>query len=139
MPQTPVELASTRAEASVATGFDLTAADEQLVTELEFYADELGFLKQTYFVVAHRGFLVPNIIPSDEPHTRVDFIDGITFEGRFITYSKVHIGKVIGGNAVRAVCLAFDSALLLPYFDRMEEDKLLHVPVLAVSSIAQSD
>jgi len=40
---------------------------------------------------------------------------------------------------IDAVCLAFYNTLLLPFFERVPEDHLLHVPVLAVDSMQQAE
>jgi hypothetical protein len=56
----------------------------------------------------------------------------LSFEGRFKCYSKVMIGRIIGAGSVRAFCLTFDDVLMLPGFDRLPDDRLLHVPILAV-------
>jgi hypothetical protein len=57
------------------------------------------------------------------------------FEGTFVTYSTVRIGRLIGRGAIRSLCLTFDKVTLLPYFDEIPEDQLLHVPAYAVFDI----
>jgi hypothetical protein len=61
---------------------------------------------------------------------------GLSSEGTFISYSRVVIGRIVGANAVRALCLSFDNVTLLPFFDSLRDDHLLHVPALAVSSMS---
>lgn len=137
MPTNPAELASLRAEASIASSFELTPEDELLLAELDHGAESLGFHNQTYFVEAFRGLVVPASFEAADRVTYVNFM-GITLEGRFATFSKVHIGTIVGAGAVRAVCLTFTDVTLLPYFDTLAEDDLLHVPVLSVAQMSKT-
>lgn len=135
MPRTPVELAELRAEqASVGHGFEQTPQDERLLAELDHAAEELGFTDSSYFVESGRALIVPASFDADRPVAYTSLF-GLSFEGSFATYSKVHIGRLIGGESIRAVCLTFGEAILLPFFDPLEEGDLLHVPVLAVDSM----
>ncbi len=59
----------------------------------------------------------------------------LSFEGTFACYSKLLIGKIVGGTSVRALCLTFHEAILLPFFDHLPERHLLYVPVQAVEYI----
>lgn len=136
-PATPFELAELRAEQPFNRGFEMTAEDERLLVELDHAAAELGFHGQSYFVEAGRAIIAPASFDADQDVPYFNF-PGLTFEGQFATFSKVHVGRVIGGSSVRAVCLAFDTATLLPFFDPIEDGHLLHVPVLAVQSIEQT-
>jgi hypothetical protein len=138
IPTNPVELAAIVAESSTSQSFEIMPKDERALEELELGAEMLGFLNQEYFVQAHRGMIMPADFVSSERFTFKN-LAGVTLEGKLVTYSKVHIGRIIGAGAVRAFCLAFESATLLPYFDTVPEDRLVHVPVLAVSSIEQTN
>lgn len=133
-PTTPVELAELRAEQHVTAGFEMTVEDERLLAELDHAAEQLDFHGRNYFVETGRALITPASFDADSPVAGFDFF-GLTFEGSFATYSKVHVGRILGGNSVRAVCLTFRSATLLPFCDQLEEGHLLHVPVLAVESI----
>lgn len=133
-PSNPAELAEIRAQQSVDQAFDITIADQQLLAELDHGAEELGFLGQSYFVEATRALVVPATFQADQPVTYHSFF-GLSFEGTFATYGKVHIGQLIGAGAVRAICLAFPKATLLPYFDDLDPQDILYVPALAVASI----
>ena len=134
LPINPVELASKRAELEPSLSFDVMANDLQTLAELDSAASDLGFIDQTYFVESYRGFIVPGSFEATELVTYTS-IYCLQFEAQFRCYSKVHIGRIIGGNAVRAICLTFTTALLLPSFEHTEDSELLHVPVLAVSEI----
>lgn len=134
-PSNPVELASIRAEESMSQEFGMSDHDQHLLAELDFGADQLGFHDQNYFVQAFSAFVLPASFEADEP-LRYHNFTGLTLEGRFATFSKIHIGRIVGVGAVRAVCLTFKDVTLLPYFDTLPESDLLHVPVLAVSEIS---
>ncbi len=134
LPNTPAELAVMRAEQSFSNDLDITLDDERLLAELDYAADELGFTNSSYFVESGRALIVAASFEASQPVTYTNFF-GLTFEGRFATFSKVHIGRFIGGQSVRAVCLTFDDVTLLPYFDKTDEGDLLHIPVLAVDSM----
>ena len=137
IPSDPVSLAAVRAEQSVNTdGIEATVTDHLLLAELDHVAEQLGFPNNRYFVESHRSIVTPASFDADQPTTIVDFF-GLTFEGEFVTYAKLHIGRIIGAGAVRAVCLVFTNARLLPYLDKVPSDKLLYTPVLAVESIEQ--
>ncbi len=135
IPATPVELASPIAESSSSQVFDMTDQDILQLAFLEHSAEALGFLRKSYFIEAYRGVILPADLSGADRITYVNLM-GLAFEGRFLTYSKVHIGRLAGVGAVRAVCMAFESATLLPFFDTVSEDQLVHVPVLAVETIA---
>jgi hypothetical protein len=141
MPGNPATLALSAVEAEIEWGlndkFIVTPKDEQMLTHLEETADSLDFLNRQYFVETSRALAIPVDIEEEEEKRYGDF-DKLTFEGVLKSYSKVMIGRVIGANSVRAWCLAFDDVTLLPFFDELPDDRLLHVPALAVDSIAQT-
>lgn len=134
LPTNPAELAETRAQESTGQDFDVSLSDHHLLAELEHGAEELGFIDQKYFVEASRALVIPASFEADKNVSFHSFF-GLTFEGSFNTYNKVHIGKIIGAGAVRAVCLAFPKATLLPYFDELDSQDILYVPALAVTSM----
>lgn len=136
-PNNPAELAEIRAQEPTGSDFDMSTADQHLLAELDHGAQELGFTGQTYFVEAARALVIPAAFEADQPVKYHSFF-GLTFEGTFATYGKVHIGRIIGGGAVRAVCLAFPRATLLPYFDPLGDQDILYVPALAVASIERT-
>jgi hypothetical protein len=117
--------------------FQITPEDEQVLAHLEEVADSMDFLGQQYFVETSRALAIPLAFEDGEEKRYGNFY-GLSFEGVLKSYSKVMIGRVIGANSVRAWCLTFDEVTLLPFFDGLPEDRLLHVPALAVDSIAQT-
>ena len=133
-PSNPVELASIRAEQSTSDCFEMTQADEHLLRELDMAAEMLGFLDKQYFINSGRSMIIPKSFEATERVTYTNFF-GLDFEGLFTCYSRVNIGRLVGGTSIRAVCMTFGQATLLPFFDPLPEDELLHVPVLAVNSI----
>ncbi len=136
---TPASWASTQAQVAFFQEgeFGMMPEDEEILARMEQDADDLNFLDQTYFVETSRGLSIPASFGANEPVTYGSFY-GLTFEGTFRGYSKVMIGRIIGAQSVRAFCLTFEDALLLPYFDNLPADHLLHVPVLAVDSMSQT-
>ncbi len=137
VPSNPAVFAETRAEQATSTAFAIAAADERMLAELDYGAEALGFIDQNYFVQSARAMILPKSFEADQQVSCTDFF-GLTFEGRFATYARVHIGRIIGAGAVRAVCLTFTRTTLLPYFDKLPDDRLLLVPVLAITSIEQT-
>lgn len=137
LPPDPVSLAAPTAETIVIPEINMSLPrKEQLkFLGLDAVADSLGFVGQKYFVESRRSLSIPASFEAQKPVELIDFM-GLTFEGKFVTYSQVTVGKIIGAHSVRALCLSFDDVTLLPYFDHLPEDHLLHVPVLAVESIS---
>lgn len=140
LPSNPVELAEIRAQEKFSEEFDDTPADHRLLQELDYAAEHLGFTGEDYMVESGRAFIVPASFEAGEEQGFGNFFS-LDFDGTFASYAKVHINYSIGEHEVakiRAVCLAFSRAKLLPYLDDVPDDKLLVVPVLAVDSIAKS-
>jgi hypothetical protein len=135
-PQDPVELANLRVQqtSAIVDDFEITPEDERILAELDFAADSLGFIGRPYYLSAARGFVLPKEFDPSEPVTYHSIFD-VMAEGAFATYSKLRIGKLVGVGTVRAFCLTFDEALILPYFAQLEPDEMLLVPVLAVGTI----
>jgi len=133
-PSNPVELATKRAQTFWGDDMDVSEQDRRLLVELDHGAEILGFHEKDYFVESGRGLIIPMSFEASEP---VEYTDayGVTFEGSFVSYAKVSIGIIIGATTVRAVCLVFSKVTILPYFESIETDKLMYVPVLAVNSI----
>lgn len=136
LPKNPVSLAAYKAEHMVHSDeFVITSEEELQVAELDYAADQLGFIGQTYFVESHKSVSVPVSFEADVDVERISYM-GLTFEGEFITYSKLIVGRIIGAQSVRALCMTFDKVTMLPCFDTLPDDHLLYVPVLAVSSLS---
>ena len=138
MPADPYELAAPRAMHVAGLDFAMTQEDERLVAELDKGASELGFHDQNYLVDTNNAFIVPAFFERDEPLT-IAQLDKTLFEGAFATYAKVHIGRLVGGEAVRALCLSFGRAFIVSSMIEMQPHEILHVPVLAVNHIEQSN
>jgi hypothetical protein len=136
VPPDPAALAEIRAEQAVSSAFEVSSIDHHMLAELDHGAELLGFINQSYFVQSFRALVLPSSFEAGEPVPCNDFF-GLTFEGRFATYAKVCIGRIIGANAVRAVCLTFSDTTLLPTFEELPDDKLLFVPALAITSMEQ--
>jgi len=132
------ELAEIRAQQASTGGFYHDAADEQMLAELDFAADELKFFDQTYLFETNAGLVIPKSWDDNEgvDHRR---LDGLYFEATPTCYSRVSIGRIIGHGTVRALCVAFDEASLLSHCDRLDGQEMLHVPVLAINDIARSN
>lgn len=137
LPRNPAQLAETRAAENFSDSFETSDLDHRLLAELDIGAESLGFLNNDYFVESGRAMILPASFQADETVLYTSFF-GLSFEGRFASYAKVHIGRIIGGSAVRAVCMAFSEATLLPYFDNIHRDEMLYVPVMAVNSMEQT-
>jgi len=74
-------------------------------------AEALNFTDEKYFVETSRGLSIP---ASSEPDpfsddTTISYKSfyKLSFEGIFRGYSRIAIGRIIGGNSVRAYCLYF--------------------------------
>jgi hypothetical protein len=141
VPANPATIASPSAE-RVGRQPDVFARlpeDNRILSELEATAKDLDFTDEQYFVETSRGLSIPASFEATADHeiTLHSFYK-LAFEGVFRGYSKVQIGKIIGYGSVRALCLAFEDVTLLPFFDKLPEDHIFHVPALAVDSIDQT-
>lgn len=110
--------------------------EERLLVELDHLTD-LADMHGMYFTQAGRALAIPVSFEADEHTTYVSF-NSLTFEGRLATYSVVKIGRILGSTSVRALCLSFNEVTLLPFFDTLPEDQLLHVPALAIDSMSRT-
>lgn len=134
----PAEIALPVAEELTMNGhlneFASNSYEERKLAELERIAMDLNMIDQSYFVNSGRSFLIPVSFDADDDIETVQF-ENLSFEGEFVTYSTVRIGRLIGRGAIRSLCLTFDHVTLLPYFDHIPSDQLLHVPAFAVFDI----
>jgi hypothetical protein len=138
MPRNPVEIAALRAEDPSFYRDELKANDNDhlLLAELDYAAEHLGYHGTQYEISAYRTLAVSASFEADKPVKVYDIFRHMSFRGTFETYAHVRIGRIIGAHSVRAVCLAFSDAILYPTFERIPDEDLLYVPVLAVDSIA---
>ena len=140
-PENPAEIAAPMALAEHASP-GLFAKDPEsygTLSTLEAWARDLDFTDRQYFVDSQRSFAIPASFESsaDETVTYHDMFQ-LSFEGVFRGYSKIMIGRIVGAGSVRAYCLTFEEVTLLPFFDEMPEEDILHVPALAVNDIQQT-
>lgn len=110
--------------------------DRQVLRELGAAARGMGFTDRLYAVRAVRGVSVPD---SHDPNKRGEvsliIFDRPAFEGMFKGYSKVQIGKTIGHDSMRALCLRFDAVKIGPSGIALPGNHTLHVPVPGVSAM----
>lgn len=133
----PAELAITYLDRiGSSEAFEVTPSEEKTLVELDLLADAAK-MHATYFVKAYKGMLLPGTFEAGSQVTYFDFND-MLFEGKLETYSIVKTGRIIGYHAVRALCLCFDDVIMLPYFDKIDNKHLLHVPALAVASMTRT-
>lgn len=129
---TPVTIALPYAESLVVNGnldsFDIHDDEHEALRCLEEQAEAIGALNQQFFVTSGRSILTS--LQTEENYCTS--FDSLDFSGELFTYSTVRIGRTLGNHAMRALCLSFHNVTLLPYFDRIAEDQLLHVPAYAV-------
>jgi hypothetical protein len=137
-PEDPRELAQNRAHELCGPDFDHNQTDNHVLAELDYAAQQCNFLESTYFLSVYSAFIIPRQWDAQDSVTYVRLPE-LQLEGKLACYSKVSIGRLVGRGSVRALCLTFQEALLLPFFDRVESSDLLHVPVLAISNIVQTD
>jgi hypothetical protein len=139
--QNPVDLAMTRADVvmSQAADFDVTRAEKDALVELDEIAAEAGFHETAYVIESSNAFAISVSFDRDEPVSLQHFESGLFFEGRLSCFSIVKIGRLAIGDEelrIRSLCLTFGSVTLLPFFDRIDDTQLLHVPVHAVTHIS---
>lgn len=135
----PAELALPYAEKLVMKGeldsFDSVSTIEQRnLQELEYLAEVTGMLNKRYFVNSGRSIVLPADLEYSE-FTPYEMSDGIDFSGKLISFSTIRIGRNLGGQSIRALCLTFDNVTLLPYFEQIDSDRLVHTPAFAVMGI----
>ena len=136
--ENPLDLAKQMAEDLVVSGaLDEFAFNDQEsggLVGLDHYAAEAGYLNQQYFVDSGRSILLPVTFEADEPLSTTQF-QRLHFSGEFVTHSTVRLGRSLGGQSMRALCLTFNNVTLLPYMDTIPDDVLLHVPALAINNM----
>lgn len=139
---TPIELAENAAMNDFFTSSRLserTRRDYEVLRSLDHAADQLDLIGKEYWATTHKAMAMPIEYNEEAEVTIRDFSqEELHFYGTFIGYSKVVAGKIIGAYYVRALCATFNNSTLFPYVEKVPDDHLLHVPVMAVSSIDQS-
>lgn len=116
------------------------------VRDVNVMLESMDMIKD-YNVTTGLAFVLPeDIESSDDEGVRLTRLDLDTeFEGHLMGGRTLKIGRRMGEQSVRAVCLAFNEALiisrkvsqdaLVPVFTELEDEETLYVPVLAVSDI----
>jgi hypothetical protein len=133
----PAELALPYADKiEPSSKLDTSESEEQLLTELDRLT-AIADMHSIYFAQVFKALSIPASFESDSTVSIGNF-NSIAFEGKLITYSIVKIGRIIGQESVRALCLSFDEVTLLPLYDYLPTDHLLHVPVVAVDSMLRT-
>lgn len=90
-----------------------------------------------WFVQAGRGYITPIEFDSSEDVT-YHVLDDLYFDGKFSCYSRVSIGRFFGQGAVRALCMTFgEGTLVMPKFTELDDQDMLHIPVLAVQDMTK--
>jgi hypothetical protein len=136
--QNPAEIARPFAESfRMNSEFDHDFHKKITLPYLDKFADDLGLLGKTYFIETNKAYSIPATFEADEEVRFINF-GKLSFEGPMDTHSVIQIGK-LGGYSVRALCLSFSDALLLPHFDRIPDDHLLHAPVLAIEDATKTN
>ena len=79
-----------------------------------------------------RFFLLEDILRHG---TRAD--SELDFKGAFNGYSWLQLGKIVGPayRRITGFCATFDKALIFSGMDPLDEDQILHVPILAVDTV----
>lgn len=141
IPQTPAEIAAEVVlfrldDPSFGRNFVATREEEIDLIWLSEAADKAN-LFGNWFIDAGLGFQIPRSFEVDEDieYTR---IDGLYFDGNFANFSRVSIGT-LGEHAVRAICVVFDSGTLVNLeFETLDEESMLHIPVLSVNEMSRT-
>ncbi len=118
--------------------FDKSIEEQKVLAELDSISEKCHFSNQKYFVNVNLAFSIPVSFSADDKVSFLRF-ESLCFEAKFVTYSVVRIGRILTERAVRALCVSFDDSILLPYFDNLPADHLLHVPVLAVDNMLATE
>ena len=144
IPSTPANLAIPFADRLMQSGeldgfTSATPGSQQILVDLERFATDAEMLDRSYFVESYRSMCIPASFKDKEEVSYYNFGEGLTFEGTLATFGIVKVGRILGGNSVRALCLVFSRATLLPYMDEVEPDHLLYTPAYAVKGMSRTD
>lgn len=135
----PATLAQPYAEKLLMNGdldsIEHSDAELENLRDLMQLAYDTNTLNARFYVQSRKSIITPATQESLHNVAVIHFNEGLDYSGKFIGYSTVRIGQLIGGNAIRALCLTFENTTLLPYFDQVSPDKWLHTPVHAVGDM----
>jgi hypothetical protein len=124
------------------TGETRAVTAEERVRLLNDAASSLGLYHQPFWIEARYGIALPigwNEDGRDDfEEDAIPAEDDLEFAGTFNGYSRIKLGKLLGAWGLRRVsglCATFDKAMIMSGMDRLEEDHMLHVPILAVDIV----
>ena len=139
--ENPAELALSRSQEILNIDFnDPTAIleEEQAVAELDAVSDIFGFFGR-YFVESAQAFAIPLDYDSNQPVSVSNYGGSFMFRGNLEAHSVVKISSLhiswLESMDIKALCLMFDDVLMLPYFEFLDEDRLLFVPAESIDDI----
>lgn len=153
IPRNPVEVTKPFAyELIFNKEFDRFAhSDKEVSTlyDINLALEQLG-MKKDYWVETDLAFVLPEDTSPDE-EGNVNFVrinDQTEFKGELLGGRSLKMGKVIGEQSVRSICLTFHETTILsttttgdaviPINADLEEEHRMYVPVFAVRSIEQA-
>lgn len=137
----PAELAQPYARdlfvAGVFEEHQVSDKEQEVLSELEGVACDLGMINGNYIVGATLSFAIPDQKNYFDVIKISKFDHRVNFVGRLANYSTVRMYMYMpdGSRVFRSLCLAFDSAIIFPNEHEISDDKLLHVPAFAIDSI----
>jgi hypothetical protein len=148
----PVELAANAAR-YIPFQEDTPSAQKaavRILSELQQAVTALDIINRRYWIETGRGIALPKPEVQEMTAEGVPVQDfyGLHFEGLFRGYAKLDIGSIthhdtvgrrMGSTSVKALCLTFNEATLLPLLEELPEEQLLFVPVPAVDIIDQTE
>lgn len=141
IPDNPATIGQPLAEKLVMGGaldvMEHTSAEVEALGELTRIVHAASMLGGRYFVESAKSVLTPATEQMLHDVTVTHFNTKLHFTAEFTGYSTVRIGRLIGGNAIRALCLQFKNVTLWPYGDTLPDDKWFFTPVHAVTDMEQ--
>jgi hypothetical protein len=118
-------------------GEDSRPTEEAILGHLDSAAKQLDLINRDYWVNSNWALSIPVDFESFDDEVEIKDYRDVRFAGNFFSYSKIKVAEIIGGQSVRALCLAFHEATILPLFEDLPERHILHVPVLALNEMDQ--
>lgn len=112
-------------------------ADLIWLDETAGQADLLG----DWRIQAGLGFITPKVINAiaDTEYVRIN--KEVSLVGNFECYSWLSIGRLATSHqVVRAMCMTFSEGFVAkPLLEYIDDDSMLHIPVMAVTDIERTD
>ncbi len=139
LPTDPVEIARPFATdlliASAIEGVDDDQAIAEEIDSLHYVAALSGFMNKPFVVDSKTALLVPRTA-QDFDEVDAQPLDRIVFEGRFSHYQPLY--RRVGKQTAKALYLAFDNAMTVPFSSLLEGQRVVHVPVFDVAEISRA-